>query len=253
MMKIYAKDQTLQKFLKSKQLTNTLIVDNPKDSEYMITGRYSNDIYHEGLKGIIIPYTGHNGINLEDMRKKRLKLFVTPIRSKYTAEKAVTLTLALLGNTVNYHNRLCKGDWAERNTDDRIPWVSIQKKSIGLFGYGRIGKLIHEMLKGFQCNFYTIKRNKVYKKINLVKDLKELINVCDIVIISVPLNSETENIFNDVILQKMSNKYLINVGRGKVVNQEALYKALKNNVLRGYASDVWYNYPKGQEKLFPSD
>lgn len=51
----------------------------------------------------------------------------------------------------------------------------------------------------------------------------------------------------------MKDKFLINVGRGKVVNQEALYNALKNKTLKGYASDVWYNYPKEKETMYPSD
>ena len=50
----------------------------------------------------------------------------------------------------------------------------------------------------------------------------------------------------------MKSKYLINVGRGNIIDELSLYKALTNSTLKGFASDVWYNYPKGKEKMFPS-
>ncbi len=219
----------------------------------MITGSYSEKDYHKNLKGIIIPYTGHNGINLADMRKHDLMLFVTPTRSKYVAEKVLALTLALLGNVINYHNRLKRGDWSARNSDARVPWVSLRNKKIGLYGYGRIGKLVHQLFKVFNCEFYTIDRNKTYRDINLVKNLEELFVVSDIVVVAVPLNHETENSVDEKLLSKMNGKYLINVARGKVVDQKALYEALKAKRLSGYASDVWYNYPKEEELCLPSD
>ena len=74
----------------------------------------------------------------------------------------------------------------------------------------------------------------------------------DVVIVSAPLNNETEGIFSEQILCKMKHKFLINVGRGKIIDEEALYNALKNNKLRGFASDVWYNYPKAKEVTLPS-
>ncbi len=252
-MKVYVKYEELQEFLKTQDLKDIDIVDDPFDSHYMITGRFSKADYHEKLKGIIIPYTGHNGIDLDEMRKHNLKLFVTPTRSKYVAEKAISLTLTLIGRVIEFHDLIKKGNWANRNSSSRIPWVSIQKKKIGLFGYGRIGRMIHRMLKGFDCQFYTIDRNKEYNDISLVKNLEDLVDSCDIIIIAAPLNVETKHIFSHEILLKMKNTYLVNVGRGKIVEERALYEALKNKNLKGYASDVWYNYPKNDEICLPSD
>jgi lactate dehydrogenase-like 2-hydroxyacid dehydrogenase len=252
-MKVYCKSKTLQDYLKSQNIEGVHIVDDPKDSHYMITGQFSIKDYHDGLKGIIIPYTGHNGIHLGDMRKHHLKLYVTPTRTKYVAEKVMALTLALMGKVTYYHRLMKQGDWAERNTDQRVPWVSLQNKKIGFLGYGRIGKKVHQFLKPFDCEFYTIDRQKVYQEIHLVKDLEALIQVSDVIIVSVPLNFETENMIGEPLLKQMKDKYLINVGRGRIVNQKDLYEALKNRSLAGYASDVWYNYPKDKEQCFPSD
>lgn len=252
-MKVYAEHGKIQEFLKENKVSGVEIVNQQSDAEFLITGRYSDEKFNDNLKGVIIPYTGHNGINLDDMREKNLMLFVTPTRSKYVAEKAITLMLSLLGNTIKYDQLLREGNWSSRNSDERVPWVSIQNSKIGLFGYGRIGKRIHRMLNGFNCKLYTIDRQKDYPNdILLVRNLEKLIESTDIIIISTPLNETTEGIFDKDMLAIMKDKYLINVGRGKVCNEKELYESLKNNQLRGYASDVWFHYPKGKETKLPS-
>ena len=109
------------------------------------------------------------------------------------------------------------------------------------------------MLKGFDCEFYTIDRGKTYPEdIFLVKNLTNLVQVSDIIIIAAPLNRTTEEIFNQRLFSRMKSKYLINVGRGNIIDEKSLYDALKNATLKGYASDVWYNYPKSKETMLPS-
>jgi len=109
------------------------------------------------------------------------------------------------------------------------------------------------MLKEFGCDFATIDREKDYPEdVTLVKNVTNLVQVSDIIIIAAPLNVTTEGAFNERILSRLKHKYLINVGRGKIVDEEALYSALKDGKLKGYASDVWYNYPKEKEQCFPS-
>ena len=252
-MKVFAKHYKIQEFLKETKFDGIEVVDSLRECHYYISGRYKDVEYHDNLKGIIIPYTGHNGIDLESMRKRNLKLFVTPTRSKYVAEKAMALMLGLLGKVNHYHDLLKEGNWAERNSESRVPWVSIQGKTIGLFGYGRIGKYIHKMLKGFDCEIYTIDRDKDYPvDVKTVKNLTNLVQVSDVIFISTPLNETTESIFDQQLLNRMKYKFLVNVGRGKIIDEEALYNALINKKLKGYASDVWYNYPKEKEQCLPS-
>lgn len=252
-MKVHAVNERLQLFLKEHPINEVFIEDDPLRCNYLISGRYNKKNYNQDLKGVIIPYTGHNGIDLSDLKDDNLMLFVTPTRSKYVAEKAISLMFALTGKVITYHNLLKEGNWSSRNSDKRIPWESIQGKNIGLFGYGRIGKLVHKMLKGFNVNIFTIDRGKEYPSdVTIVSDLTDLVENSDIVIVSSPLNETTERLFNKQLLSRMKNKFLINVGRGKIVEEESLYNALKNKELRGYASDVWYNYPRGKEVMLPS-
>lgn len=252
-MNVYAEHYRIQEYLQSVTMNNVTVVTDKALADYIITGQYTHDKHTENLQGIIIPYTGHNRINLNHMRDDKLQLFILPTRSRWVAEKAVTLTLASLGRTIPYHTQLKQGNWSARNSEKRIPWASIQDRSVGLFGYGRIGKKIHQFLSGFGCDFYTIDRGKIYPEgIKTVKNLTNLIQLSDIIIISAPLNETTEGIFDSSQLKRMKHKYLINVGRGKIIEEEALYNALQNNILAGFASDVWYTYPKGKEPQNPS-
>ncbi|KFZ27446.1 MAG: Formate dehydrogenase [Candidatus Izimaplasma bacterium HR2] len=252
-MKVHATNEKLQAFLKENPVNGITIVDDPFRCTYLISGRYNKKNYNQNLKGVIIPYTSHNGVDIDDLISDNLMLFITPTRSKYVAEKAIALMFALLGNVITYHELLKEGNWSSRNSDSRIPWVSVEGLSIGLFGYGRIGRKIHNMIKGFDCEFYTIEREKEYPSdIILVKNLTNLVQCSDIIIISSPLNQTTESLFDKQLLSRMKNKFLINVGRGKIIEEESLYDALKNNKLKGYASDVWYNYPQGKEVMLPS-
>jgi formate dehydrogenase len=252
-MKVFAEHHKIQEFLRQNHIDGVEVVEDIFNANYIITGHYNSSKYNTNLKGVIIPYTSHNGIDLDSLRDKNVMLFITPTRSRYVAEKALTLTLSLLGNTVNYHSLLKEGNWSSRNNDERTPWVSIQGLSVGLFGYGRIGKKVHDMMIGFGCDFYTIDRHKEYPhSIHLVKNLTNLIQVSDVIIVSAPLNETTAGVFNEEKLSRMKHKYLINVGRGKICNEEDLYNSLKNKHLKGYASDVWFNYPKGRELTLPS-
>ena len=75
----------------------------------------------------------------------------------------------------------------------------------------------------------------------------------DVIYICAPLSPSTEGTFDKNLLSNMKDKFLINVGRGKIVNELDLYNALKSKDLKGYASDVWFKYPNSKESLsFPS-
>jgi len=252
-MKVYTQNQEYIDFLKDKLPEGIALTQDLSEANYALRGRFKASEYHENLKGIIIPFTGHNGIDLEAIKRYNLKLFNTTEHSIYVAEKAMKLTLGLLGNIHIYHTRMQKGDWSNRNTEERISWESLLNKRVGIYGYGRIGKHLKAMLNPFTKHIYTIDRGKDYDDCLLVDSLESLIEKTDVIIIAAPLNSATENAFDASMLKRMKGKYLINVGRGHIVNQKALYEVLKTNHIKGYGSDVWYNYPKKSELTPPSD
>ena len=251
-MKVYIPMQNYQDALKMRFGNNITFVKSKKSAELIISGRVTKDDIGPTLKGVIIPYTGTDGIDLAALNAHQLPLFNTHAHAKVVAEKAVQLMHAVLGNTVPYHNRLARGEWSHRNEETRIKWISAYDQAIGIYGYGHIGKAIHQLLKPFHGTVHVIDRGKTYDNVVLVKDLETLVKKSSIIFIAAPLNKSTEGAFSKALLMSMQGKVLINVGRGTIIDEHGLYLALKQGVLTGFGSDVWFRYPKKQETLTPS-
>ncbi len=254
-MNVYAYYDKQKEYLKNNlpETSDITLVDSMDEAEYIVSGRFTEADHHTKLKGIIIPFTGHNGIDLAALRRHDLMLFNTTVHSVYVAEMAMRLLLGIMGNLQIYHERMKDCDWSNRNSESRLPWTTLINKRVGIYGFGRIGRHLKAMLAPFTTEVLTIDRGKDYGDAILVNDLEGLVEQSDAIVICAPLNRYTEDAFDADILARMHGMFLVNVGRGAIVNQKALYDALKDGTLQGYASDVWYNYPKNNEKKAPSD
>lgn len=249
----------------------TFIKDsNPEDrknllesADAIISGRLSEDEIKsaKNLRIIFVPFTGLNGFPLKLIKERNILISNTHANAKYVAEKAVAMILALLGRVVEYHNGLKKGYWF-RSFDYDDTWESIQGKTCGILGYGNIGKNIAKLLKSYDCKIIGYKKHIVkentqeYQFADEISDnLNEVITKSDIVFVSLPLNSETKGLLSGKVLSAMKGKYIINIARGEIIDEDALYNALKEKTLAGAALDVWYNYPgknQDNEPVYPS-
>jgi len=242
---------------------------NPEDriklletADAVITGRLTKDEIENApnLKIVFVPFTGLNSFPLELLKERSILISNTHANASYVAEKAAAMILALLGRIVEYHNELKKGNWF-RSFDFSDTWNSIQGKTCGILGYGSIGKNIAKILKVFGCKIIGFKKN-ISKNPNdfkyadeLSNNLMEVIGKSDIVFVCLPLNTETKGLLTSGILSSMKGKYLVNISRGEIINEDALYTALKDGTLAGAALDVWYKYPGKiqNEPIFPSN
>lgn len=176
--------------------------------------------------------------------------------SPYVAEKTVALTLALLGKVVHYHNNLKLGNWNRSNDNDEM-WITLHNKRICILGYGFIGSEIAKLLKPFNVYITGFRRNVKNgfdEYANLItNEFNKAIADSEIIFNTLPLSNETKDIINAENIINFKDKYIITVGRGETIREEVLYNALKNNVIKGAAIDVWYNYPgKSIEPVFPA-
>jgi formate dehydrogenase len=74
--------------------------------------------------------------------------------------------------------------------------------------------------------------------------VEEMVKHCDVVTINCPLHPETENMFDAKLISKMKKgAYLVNTARGKIVDRDALVKAVESGQISGYAGDVWFPQP----------
>ena len=133
-------------------------------------------------------------------------------------------------------------------------------KTCLLLGYGAIGKEVEARVRGLGMTVSAYRRSpsedsdiKEYGPDELHSALGE----ADVVIVSLPSTPETKNLLDEAAIQTMKpGGIVVNVGRGDVIDQHALYNALKSEHLFGAGIDVWWNYPEGEEArahTYPSE
>jgi len=210
----------------------------------------------ENLKVIFIPWAGAEKLPWEIIKKRKILVSNSHGNGKIVAERALSLALALLGRVVEFHKDLEKGIWHGFVKGFKVEdlWISLQKKPVAILGTGVIGKHLAKLLKGFECTIKGFKRHveKVEGFDKITDSIFEAIKDVDVVFLTLPLTNETYHIINEKILNKMKGKYLINVGRGELIDERALYNALLKGKIAGFASDVWYEYPdKNREVALP--
>jgi phosphoglycerate dehydrogenase-like enzyme len=122
-------------------------------------------------------------------------------------------------------------------------------KTVGIVGLGAIGKAVAERAKGFGtrvlgCNRTQRDLPQVDRQYPLAQ-IDEFLAQCDFVVVAAALAPETERLIDAARLAKMKpSAVLVNVGRGAIVEEDALYAALKEKRIRGATLDVWYAYPR---------
>lgn len=218
--------------------------------DYIVAGRMTIDEVKNNprLKGILVPYTGKNGLPLDVLKERGIQVFNSHGKAHIVAERAVAMTLTLMGRIMELDQKLRKGTWVTREHWGKEFWTTLQNKKVGFYGYGHIGKAIHRLLKGFNIKAYTLKRRKKEEGIHLLDSLDELCERVDVLYIAVPLNDKTQNTLRLKQLQKLKG-YVINVARGNIMNEKDLYNALKNQIIPGAGIDAWYQYPSKEEKI----
>lgn len=207
------------------------------------------------LRHIQIPWTGFNNFGAEHLHgRDHITVSNSHSNSLAIAEHAVALLFAASKLLPHRDSEMRKGDWTTRYTETNSFWVT--GKKLGIIGYGAIGKQVAGMLKvGFSMKVLAIKRNPGEKDENVdfiggMNDLKRVLKDADFILIALPLTSETEGLIKSKHFEMMkSNAVIINIARGPIIDEESLYKALKEGKIGAAGIDTWYNYPKGDQRI----
>ncbi|NIA11625.1 MAG: hypothetical protein GWP10_18370 [Nitrospiraceae bacterium] len=210
----------------------------------------------KNLKLIQVPFAGVDGFNLNDIiEEEGITLANVHGNALSVAEHAFGLLLALAKEIVRNDRDLRKGYW--HGWMSREPNIELEGKTICIVGLGNIGKEIAKFAKVFGMNVIGVKKtvqpvdnvDKVYSDKNLAAAIKN----AEFIVIAVPSTSETKGFIDKNLLDKMKDKFLVNIARGSVMNEEALFVALKNRILKGAAIDTWWIYPdKPYEFKYPA-
>jgi phosphoglycerate dehydrogenase-like enzyme/ribonuclease HI len=229
-----------------------------KEVEVAIGGSFSKENIEQAkkLKLIQIPFAGVDKLDF-DLYKNCQGIYICNIHSNRTAvtEHAFALILALAKNIVTNDRDLRLGRWHGLSTKE--PTVQLQGKSLGVLGLGSIGWEIAKIGHSLGMKVFALKRKieeKDIEKKNILeflgekKDLEKVIKKSDFIVVTVPLTRETKGLIGKKELKLMKGKYLINISRGVVIDEKALFKSLKEGNLAGAAIDTWYQYPSFKQK-----
>lgn len=155
--------------------------------------------------------------------------------------------------------RLRRGDWAYwAGSPDRVHG-EIAGQTIGLLGFGHIGKAIARRAKAFEMRVHVANRSPVATSdlVDRAFGLDELEAFCgsvDALVVSVPLTADTTGLVGEAALAAMKpGAVILNVGRGPTIDEAALYEALRDRRIGGAVIDTWYRYPNaGEPNILPS-
>lgn len=211
------------------------------------------------LKALFVPFVGINHLPADLLLDRGVEVFNCHGNAFSVAERALAMTLAAFGRIIEFHNDLRQGIWhgfwVGKGHEDF--WHSLQGKPCAVLGTGAIGTALARLLSAFDCPVTGYRRRPGAGTPphfdRVTADLDEAVRDAELVFVALPLTAETEGLLSREVLAGMKGKFLVNVGRGGIVDEEGLYRALADGVLAGAAVDTWYTYPsKGETVGAPS-
>jgi len=203
----------------------------------------------EQFWGISQVAVGYDNIDVEAATRKGIYVTNTPgVLTDTTADFAFALLMATARRIAEADRYVKDGRW-------KIPWglmmllgQDVWGKTIGIIGMGRIGTAVARRAKGMNMRilYYDVRRNERAEKELGAEyvELETLLREADFVTLHVPLMPSTYHLINEERLRMMKKTAcLINTSRGPVVDEKALYKALKEGWIWAAGLDVWEKEP----------
>lgn len=187
--------------------------------------------------------TGFDNVDLEYCRQRGIKVAnVVNYSTAAVAQHTFALCLYILEKLSHYDDYVKSGGYAaqSRFSNFDIPFTELDQKTWGIIGMGNIGRKVAQIAEAFGCKviFYSASGKSSCTDYERV-DLDTLLKNSDFLSIHCPLSDKTRNLIDLEALKKMKQTaILINVARGPVVNDDALYTALTENLIAGAGLDV---------------
>lgn len=191
---------------------------------------------------------GVDNIDLKAAQKYGVVVANAPgTNSVSVAEMAFTLILTLARQLPYFFEQVKKKDWGATRFG-----LELEGKTIGIVGFGRIGKTVGQFANAFGMKVlffdpFISTDVSSYQKVTL----EQLFREADFITLHAPLSDETREMVNDKLLALMKKEaYLVNTARGELINEDALYRSLKENRIAGAALDVFTHEPPFESPLF---
>ena len=212
------------------------------------------DAAHD-LKLICETATGVNNIDLEYAAKKGIPVRNVAGYSTPTVAQATFMhILSLVGSAHYFDDAVKSGRYSASGmfTDVSVNWWELAGKTIGIIGMGNIGRKVAQIAEAFGmkvCYFSTSGTSHCKDYPSL--PLEQLLAQADIVSVHAPLNERTDALIGEKELAMMKpSAYIVNMGRGGIVVEEALVKAVDEGVIAGAALDVYSVEPLPEDSCY---
>jgi phosphoglycerate dehydrogenase-like enzyme len=175
------------------------------------------------------------------------------------AEYVIGAMLAWTRELTRLDAALHRGHWLSQwavGTPPPPTWPELAGKTLGIVGYGRIGRCLAGRARAFEMNVLAIRRD-LSRPDGLVElrgpeALLDVLARADYLAVTASLSTETRGLIGERELRAMKpTALLVNVARAEIVDEEALYRALAEKTIAGAALDVWYRYPAAPGVTFP--
>lgn len=210
----------------------------------------NREVFEAGTKLKIVANmaVGYNNIDLESAKEYDVIVTNTPgVLTETTADLAFALLLATARKLISAENEIRKGNWTSW-APMRFTGMDVGGATLGIIGMGRIGEAVARRAKGFDMQVLYHNRNRkpdAEAEYGLeFRELDTLLKEADFVIILAPFTPETAGMIGVRELDLMKNTgVLINVARGGIVDEAALYDALKNGTIWAAGLDVFEKEP----------
>lgn len=182
---------------------------------------------------------GFNHIDIEYAKKLKIPVVRVPEYSPHAvAEFAVSLLLTLNRKIHKSYLRVHELNFSLEG----LTGFDLYDKTVGVIGTGKIGKVFTDIMIGFGCKVlaYDQKTNSDLNPLAQYCSLEKIYRECDVISLHVPLNKDTKHLINDQAISQMkSGVFLINTGRGGLIDTQSLIYGLKSKKIGAAALDVY--------------
>lgn len=195
----------------------------------------------ENLRAIVCTSIGTDYVDLPEMTKAGIPVANNPdFCIEAVAEFAMSLMFSIVRRVPKAVNGVAENNWLVRYQSSGI---ELKGKTLGLVGFGRIGREVARMASGIGMKVIAFDKNintGIADSMGVKSvDIEELYAQADVISIHCPLTEETRGLIDKAALEKMKNgTYLVNVSRGGIVVEEDIMAFIKNGKLAGVALDV---------------
>jgi phosphoglycerate dehydrogenase-like enzyme len=223
------------------------------DADVLVGPRFTTDMTSAGktLRLVQVAGAGTDKIDV-DALPPGTQVANTFHHEDSIAEYVVAATVLLRRGLLRQDAALRRGEWASPAHNRAEPWVSgLAGATVGFVGFGHIGARTWELFKAFRAHGVSVTRSgnvdaaaKGLDWAGAVDDIGKLLEIADVVVVCAPLTPETTGLIGASEFARMGRSaVLVNVGRGPLLDEQALYTALVNKTIGGAVIDVWYDYP----------